>query len=103
MKDILARIQDGTFAREWIEENRKGGKNFATLREKEKRHQIEEVGARLRGMMSWLPQDRTKSTTQPSDAKEAQAVNASGSSNRPALLAGRRRRLGVRLPRRRHH
>jgi len=76
MKDILARIQDGTFAREWIEENRKGGKNFATLREKEKRHQIEEVGARLRGMMSWLPQDRTKSTTQPSDAKEAQAVNA---------------------------
>ena len=74
MKEILARIQDGSFAREWIEENRKGGKNFAALREKEKRHQIEEVGARLRAMMSWLPQDRKKST-QPEDAKDAQAVN----------------------------
>ena len=75
MKEILVRIQDGTFAREWIEENRKGGKNFAALREKEKRHQIEEVGARLRAMMSWLPQDRKKAT-QPEDAKDAQAVNA---------------------------
>src|SRR5437588_12789252 len=52
MKQILARIQDGTFAREWIEENRKGGKNFAALREKEKQHQIEEVGAQLRAMIS---------------------------------------------------
>jgi ketol-acid reductoisomerase len=76
MKEILARIQDGTFAREWIEENRKGGQNFAALREKEKRHQIEEVGARLRAMMSWLPKDRRKSSIQPADAKEAQAVNA---------------------------
>ena len=36
MKETLARIQDGSFAREWIEENRKGGKNFKALREKEK-------------------------------------------------------------------
>ena len=76
MKQILARIQDGTFAREWIEENRKGGKNFAALREKEKQHQIEEVGAQLRAMMSWLPQDRKKSSTQPADLKQAQAGNA---------------------------
>ncbi|MEY2412450.1 MAG: ketol-acid reductoisomerase, partial [Acidobacteriaceae bacterium] len=54
MKKILADIQDGTFAREWIEENKKGGKNFAALRESERRHSIEEVGSRLRGMMSWL-------------------------------------------------
>src|ERR1700740_105622 len=33
MKEILARIQDGSFAKEWIEENKKGGKNFARLRE----------------------------------------------------------------------
>ena len=36
MKEILARIQDGSFAKEWIEENKKGGKNFAALRESEK-------------------------------------------------------------------
>ncbi len=61
MKETLARIQDGTFAKEWIAENKKGGKNFAALRESEKRHPIEEVGANLRGMMSWLPQGRQES------------------------------------------
>ena len=74
MKEILARVQDGTFAREWIEENRKGGKNFAALRDKERKHQIEEVGARLRAMMSWLPRETKKSGTQPT--KEAKVVNA---------------------------
>jgi ketol-acid reductoisomerase len=60
MKEILARIQDGSFAKEWIEENKKGGKNFAALREREKRHPIEEVGEQLRAMMSWLPTDKKK-------------------------------------------
>jgi ketol-acid reductoisomerase len=55
MKKILADIQSGKFAREWIEENNTGGKNFTALREKEKQHPIEIVGAQLRGMMSWLP------------------------------------------------
>jgi ketol-acid reductoisomerase len=60
MKEILARIQDGSFAKEWIEENKKGGKNFAALREREKRHPIEKVGEQLRAMMSWLPTDKKK-------------------------------------------
>jgi ketol-acid reductoisomerase len=74
MKDILARIQDGSFAREWIEENKQGGKNFATLRENEKKHPIEAVGARLRAMMSWLPAEAKKS--QPAEKSEPKAVNA---------------------------
>jgi ketol-acid reductoisomerase len=73
MKEILARIQDGSFAREWIDENKQGGKNFATLREKEKQHPIEEVGAKLRAMMSWLPSGAKKS--QPAKP-EPKAVNA---------------------------
>ena len=76
MKEILARIQDGTFAREWIAENRNGGKNFAALREKEKQHQIEEVGARLRAMMSWLPKESKKTATQSTAKQTAQVVNA---------------------------
>jgi len=60
MKEILARIQDGTFAKEWIEENKKGGKNFAQLRERAKQHQIEKVGEQLRAMMSWLPTEKKK-------------------------------------------
>ena len=74
MKEILARIQDGSFAREWVEENRAGGKNFAALREKEKQHPIEEVGARLRGMMSWLPKDGKKA--KPAQESEPKVVNA---------------------------
>jgi ketol-acid reductoisomerase len=74
MKETLARIQDGTFAREWIAENRNGGKNFAALRDKERTHQIEEVGARLRSMMSWLPAEAKKSAGK--NAEQAQVVNA---------------------------
>jgi len=74
MKEILARIQDGSFAKEWVEENKKGGKNFAALREKEKQHQIEQVGAKLRGMMSWLQRDTKKPGL--AQKPEAKVVNA---------------------------
>jgi ketol-acid reductoisomerase len=73
MKEILARIQDGSFAREWIEENKNGGRKFAALREKEKQHPVEAVGAKLRAMMSWLPKEAKKSGAEKS---KPQAVNA---------------------------
>ena len=60
MQKILADIQDGTFAREWIAENKNGGRKFNALREREKQHPIEQVGAQLRGMMSWLPKESQK-------------------------------------------
>ncbi len=78
MQKTLARIQDGTFAREWITENQNGGRNFTTLREAERRHPIEEVGARLRGMMSWLPKEVKKAGPQTTteEIPTQQAVNA---------------------------
>jgi len=72
MKEILARIQDGSFAKEWIEENKKGGKNFAALREREKQHPIEKVGEQLRTMMSWLPSEKKKADA----AKKEEPVSA---------------------------
>jgi ketol-acid reductoisomerase len=75
MKKILARIQDGSFAKEWIEENKKGGKNFAALREKEKQHPIEKVGEQLRAMMSWLPTEKKK-ITETAKPAAPRAVNA---------------------------
>lgn len=74
MKEVLARIQDGSFAKEWIEENKKGGKNFAALREREKQHPIEKVGEQLRAMMSWLPTDKKKAETTKTEAPKV--VNA---------------------------
>ncbi len=54
MKKLLGRIQDGSFAREWIAENETGRENFYARREAETTHEIEVVGARLRAMMPWL-------------------------------------------------
>ena len=54
MRKILADIQSGDFAREWIAENRAGGENFDRLRQEGKDHQVERVGAELRSMMDWI-------------------------------------------------
>ena len=54
MKEILAEIQNGTFAKEWIDENKQGRPNFNRLAEQGKSHQIETVGKKLREMFSWL-------------------------------------------------
>jgi ketol-acid reductoisomerase len=53
MKEILAEIQSGQFAKEWIEENRSGGENFARMRGEAKGAEIEEIGGELRAMMRW--------------------------------------------------
>jgi ketol-acid reductoisomerase len=58
MRDVLRQIQDGTFAREWILENQAGRPSFNALRRLNAEHPIEEVGAELRGMMSWLKKSR---------------------------------------------
>ncbi len=54
MEQILADIQDGTFAREWILENVAGRPSFNALQRMDSEHLIEEVGAELRKMMPWL-------------------------------------------------
>ena len=57
MRKILADIQSGEFAREWIAENRAGQENFQRLREEQKDHRIEREGRELRGMMDWIDQE----------------------------------------------
>ena len=57
MKEILAEIQSGDFAREWIAENKAGQENFLRMREEGKNHQIEREGKELRSMMDWIDQD----------------------------------------------
>ena len=54
MKKILEEIRSGQFAREWILENVVNRPVFSALREREKEHLIEKVGARLREMMPWI-------------------------------------------------
>jgi ketol-acid reductoisomerase len=57
MQKVLADIQSGEFAKEWIAENRAGAENFDRLREEAAGHQIERVGKDLRSMMPWIDQE----------------------------------------------
>jgi ketol-acid reductoisomerase len=57
MRKILADIQSGEFAKEWIAENRAGQENFKRLREEGTDHQVERVGRDLRSMMPWIGGD----------------------------------------------
>jgi ketol-acid reductoisomerase len=54
MKKILTEIQNGEFARQWILENKANAPAFKAVRRRERNHPIEEVGKRLRGLMSWI-------------------------------------------------
>jgi ketol-acid reductoisomerase len=60
MKKILAEIQSGAFARDWVLENQANRASFLATRKRDADHQIEEVGKRLRAMMSWIQPPRIR-------------------------------------------
>lgn len=63
MREILKEIQGGSFAKEWILENRAGRPVFRALDQRDRNHQIEQVGRQLRAMMSWVKSNVTQETT----------------------------------------
>ena len=71
MKDVLADIQSGSFATRWVAEQESGGREFARLRQQDRDHQIEHVGADLRARMPFLKPVVV-------DAGQAQAVASAG-------------------------
>ncbi len=58
MKKILEEIQNGQFCKEWMLENKANKPSFNALRRRGAEHQIEEVGAKLRGMMPWIGKNK---------------------------------------------
>jgi ketol-acid reductoisomerase len=54
MRRILSEIQSGQFAKEWLTENQVGRPQFNAIARRDAEHPVEEVGKRLRGMMSWI-------------------------------------------------
>ncbi len=58
MKKILAEIQTGKFAREWVNECQAGQPSFKAMRRRGAEHSVEEVGARLRSMMPWIAESK---------------------------------------------
>ncbi len=60
MGRILGEIQDGRFAQEWVAEDDAGRPTFTRLEQRGQQHQIEEVGAKLRALMSWVDRPITE-------------------------------------------
>jgi ketol-acid reductoisomerase len=58
MRRILDEIRNGSFAREWLDENRAGRPHFDRLRQQDREHLIEQVGKRLRAMMPWAEEGK---------------------------------------------
>jgi ketol-acid reductoisomerase len=54
MRKILHEIRSGQFAREWILENKANRPTFNAMKRMERQHPVEEVGKRLRGLMTWI-------------------------------------------------
>src|SRR5256714_3093911 len=73
MQRILADIQSGAFAREWIEESRQGGANFQRMRREQNDHLIEQVGATLRAMMPWSEEGKAAAQAHTSPSRPAGA------------------------------
>jgi ketol-acid reductoisomerase len=77
MRDVLADIQSGAFARQWVGEIESGGARFAELREQDRNHPIEQVGAALRAKMPFVSPVEVKagqaqaSASQPATAGDA--------------------------------
>src|SRR5438128_2503883 len=73
MQRILADIQSGAFAREWIAESRQGGPNFQRMRQEQNDHLIERVGAKLRAMMPWSEEGKAAASARPPESKPSGA------------------------------
>ena len=54
MKRVLTDIQTGQFTKDWMLENKVNQTSFKAIRRRNDAHEIEEVGAKLRGMMPWI-------------------------------------------------
>jgi ketol-acid reductoisomerase len=83
MRRILDAIQDGSFAREWLDENRAGRPNFERLRTADRDHEIERVGAQLRAMMPWSEEGRQTAKAE-KEKKAEQPEKAERRPRRPA-------------------
>ncbi|SFS72413.1 ketol-acid reductoisomerase [Marininema halotolerans] len=59
MKEVLKEIQDGTFAQQWITENKNGRQEFTRIRKEEGEHLLETTGEKLRETMAWINQKQS--------------------------------------------
>ena len=69
MKKILSEVQSGEFARQWIQENKTGRKNFLAMREAARNQPVEQIGQELRAMMTFLKKKKEAGVPEEQKAK----------------------------------
>jgi ketol-acid reductoisomerase len=74
MRKILSEVRDGSFAKEWLAENRAGRVNFERMRQDDRGHEIERVGKVLRAMMPWAEEGKQPSAERPEARRAAAAA-----------------------------
>ena len=84
MRRILEEIQSGAFAREWLAENRSGRATFERLRQADRDHEIERVGAQLRAMTPWSEEGKA---AQRSASAEPKGPTSTSSGRKPAPVS----------------
>ena len=87
MKDVLARIQSGEYARDFILENRAGAPTLMSRRRMTSQHSIEVVGEKLRSMMPWIRKNKLVDQTR-NWRVDRPGLRHSPTSREPALIAG---------------
>ncbi len=97
MQEILDAVQDGSFAREWLAENRAGRPNFERLRQADRNHEIERVGAQLRAMMPWSEEGKQRGSG--AAGQRGGEQTAEGAGKKPEKKEKRPRRPAHPLPR----
>ena len=91
MKQLLNEIQSGAFAKRWVAEHAAGRPEFTRLMKQDEQHQIERVGKKLRGMMSWIESDSRQKAGGSRQRTEGSKQKAEGRKPRrqARLAAGR--------------
>ncbi|MSR77848.1 MAG: ketol-acid reductoisomerase [Candidatus Omnitrophica bacterium] len=89
MKQILKEVQSGAFAKEWMEENRKGRPNYNKMRQACDSHPIEKVGTELRGMMQWIQGGQSLAANPKANLKKGKGAKPAPKGKKKAKVAAR--------------
>ncbi len=87
MRKVLAEVQGGKFAREWVLENSVGRPMFNALRRKAAEHPIEDVGRRLRSLMPWLQEQQARAVSKAAPASAKAPAFAKATAGKLAGMA----------------
>jgi ketol-acid reductoisomerase len=84
MEEVLKEVKDGTFAREWVQENQSGRLKYNFLLQRDLEHPVEQVGKELRANMSWLQNAKKPSCASAAAQANSETCSSAAEKREPA-------------------